>query len=57
MQSLSIIVLLVLCDVTVSTFKLSDREIAKEYREALKKFNTAPQNVSKHFVTYNYLNF
>ena len=51
MQSLSILVLLVLCDVTVSTFKLSDTEIAKEYREALKKFNTAPQNVTKNFVT------
>ena len=46
-----------LCNVAVSTFKLSNREIGKEYREALKKFNTAPKNVSKYFVTYIYLNF
>ncbi|XP_063694033.1 procathepsin L-like isoform X1 [Bolinopsis microptera] len=44
MRSLSILVFLMLSDVAVSTFKLSNREIAKEYREALKKFATAPQN-------------
>ncbi|XP_063694040.1 procathepsin L-like isoform X2 [Bolinopsis microptera] len=45
MRSLSILVFLMLCNVAVSTFKLSNREIAKEYREAFKKFNTDPQNV------------
>ena len=45
MRSLSILVFLMLCNVAVSTIKLSNREIAKEYREAFKKFNTPPQNV------------
>jgi hypothetical protein len=50
MRGLSSIFFLMLCAAAASKSNLSSKEIAREFREALKKFKTVPQNVSQRLM-------